>query len=101
MTVIENAEGRIGTDFYWSSVSSLLLNARTVSIDQALQSGDYLGTGLHLILIRDYIVHEPFTLYGHPYRITYDPAPGLDRQGFGTVYDSHAVRLYHSERSLA
>lgn len=96
-TIAGMTEARIGTDFYWSSVCNLLLDVRTISIDSALQSGDYLGTGLHLILIREYIVHEPFTLYGHPYRITYDPAPGLEQQGFDTVYDSCSVRLYHSE----
>ncbi|HDS62797.1 MAG TPA: hypothetical protein ENN52_01425 [Methanofollis liminatans] len=97
MTIIGMAEGRIGTDFYWNSICSLLLDARTISIDSALQNSNFIGTGLHLILIRDYIVHEPFTLYKYPYRITYDPGLRLGQQGFDMVYDSCSVRLYHSE----
>jgi len=99
-TVLSLTEGRIGTDYYWSNTCSLFLDAHTISIDKALQDGDYLGTGLHLILIRDYIVHEPFTLYGYPYRITYDPASRLGYQGFDTVYDSSSVQLYNLRPSV-
>ncbi|MBP1910659.1 hypothetical protein [Methanolobus bombayensis] len=84
----------IGVDQYLVLINFLPVDMSISTINDEIYSGNFDENKIKFILLRDYIVNNPFNLYSGTYILNYDLYQKFEDQEFDKIYDSKSVNFY-------
>lgn len=84
-------------DYYLYANSSLILSQikKGHSISDNLYTDNFTNITNSMLLLRNEIEKNPFTLYGTTYKLNYDVEKTLNQNKFSVLYDSGSVKGYY------
>ncbi|WP_407356573.1 hypothetical protein [Methanolobus sp. WCC5] len=92
-TISEKSDSSIGVDQYLILASFLPLDIQVIPINEEIDSGNFNETKVELILVRNYIIDNPFQLYTSTYNLNYNPLIELENRKFNKIYQSNSVNI--------
>lgn len=92
-TLSKVVNGSLASDSYSNTVINRL-GIKSLSFDVQLFQKNFTKRSSNLIIVRNYILTEPFELYSSPYKLDYNLTELLEKDGFSLIYNSNSVNGY-------